>query len=274
MRLSLLLALVFSAAASAQPGSWLPFSQGTDAVSITSSHITFDSDTVDGFSPLSNATFLEGRFGDRVQVILDLPAAYTAFDESWPFEGTESAFVLGNPYLGVETRLRSGVVLGIGARAPIVETVIDVDRNDFTALSYGASATSDRIGAFTPETATLAGTLGYEYLASSDVSIEARVIPQVLIPVTEGRDTELFGSYTLQLRALVGPAELSLGARGTGILTEDTGSASRFDHFVGIAGELPVGGLRPGIYAEIPVSGDFGNAVNAIVGIGVSVDLN
>ncbi len=274
MRVFFLLA-VLSVSASAQTGTWLPSASG-DGVALTSSHIVFDSDLLVGeeYTSLSNATVLQARLGGggTLRFVADLPLAYAGVESSGDVFETD-ALVLGNPYLGIESGL-GGAVVGLGMRVPLVETVIRYNRNNaFIAIPYGQSALSDRIGAFAVEATTIAGSVAGRYPVGEGFTARGRLVPQLVIPVVEGRDSRAFLGYDLGLEVIAGPALLTVGARGIGIVSEVARNEARFDHYIGLSVDVEAGGFRPGAYIEIPVLGDFRQAANAVVGVGVSTAL-
>ncbi|MEM1055530.1 MAG: hypothetical protein AAGI52_08375 [Bacteroidota bacterium] len=232
---------------------------------------------------------LDGRFAvtPGLSIVGDVPTVYAAIDFESPFsdqtsEERSSAFVLGNPYLGVEAALpnpRGRASAGLGGRLPVVGTLIDLGDEDGTALFYSQFASYDRFLAFIPNTLSVVGTAEGSLALSPTVSLVGRLAPQLAINAGNEQslpdDLELFLSYTFRAEAEAGPALLTGGIRATGFLTEELGDdVARFETAIGLAAEVKAGTVRPGFFVEVPVGGNLDDLLDAVAGVGLGVDLN
>lgn len=283
MRFLPLAALFFGAAASAQPATWLPIDDG-NSISLTVHKPTFEDTFVseDGFSTFSSAQFLQARIAatPTLSIVADLPTAYGSIEG---FGGDElSAFVLGNPYVGIDVALPStfgSASAELGVRLPVVETLIETESDDFAAFFVGQFASYDRLGAFLSETATLVARTAVAYDVTPQVSIVGDLTPQLLIPVGDDTfddsDPELLLGYTIGGEAQAGPALIRAGFRGTGIITEEIGEGGdRFLHAAGVGVEVQAGAVRPGAFIEVPINGDNEEILGVIFGFGVTFGLD
>ncbi|MEL6616253.1 MAG: hypothetical protein AAFQ43_10970 [Bacteroidota bacterium] len=283
MRLLPLLALLIAVPTAAQPGAWLPLDTSGDAIALTAHKISFDDDSffgTDGFSALSSAQFLQARVGvtPSIRIVADLPLAYASVED---FVGEDvGGLVVGNAQVGIEADLpadRGAATVGLSVRLPIVDTIIDLDDDSGPAVFYGQFASYDRFGAFIPETATLVGTTTGRFDLSPEVALTGQLTPQVLIPTanTDFRDTEVLLGYLFRGEAQAGPALLTLGIRGTGILTEEVDEdGDRFLHALGLGAEVQAGPVRPGLFVELPINGANEDLLNAVYGFGLSYSLD
>ena len=273
------LAVGLSVSASAQSATWFPIPSDRDAISLTARHILFDGDRFPdgtGYSALSSTWFLGTRtsLSSRVRVVTDLPFVTASLETSASqFDVSEST--LGNPFIGLEVSVPSEQIqstLGFGGRVPLVGTVFDLE--EFVALQYGLNSDYNRLGSFPSDVTTLVGTARARYAPTPDLAVTGGLTPQLLIPISSQAsldDPELFGGYFFRAEISTGPALLSAGVSGIGILTEDIGrGASRFEHELGVAAEFESGPVRPGAFVILPIGGDRPEVINAIVGLGAS----
>lgn len=239
------------------------------------------------FSALSSAQSIEGRIAVTPTITLlgDLPTAYAArdFTPAVPDPTSDvrsSDVVLGNPYVGAEVALpspRGRASVGVGVRLPVLGTLVELG-DDISAFVYGQTVSVDRPLAYAPDTFGLVGTAEGSIALSPEVLLVGRLAPQVAIR-TDGRefndDVEVFLSYTFRAEVVAGSALLSSGIRATGLLTEEMNAEmDRFDTTIGFAAEAEAGTVRPGVFLEFPVSGATDALLEAIAGVGLSVDLN
>ena len=275
---ALLAATLVASSSLAQPAAWLPVPSEADAASLTVRRVILDREAFpdgDIYSAATSVWFAGARLGvaPRVQVVADLPFAHAEFDEEVPGLTRESGAQIGNPFLGVEAQASAeglDLALGLGARAPVVSDASPT--RESLGSEYGLLADYDRIGAFLPGTLSLVGTARARFSPTPELSVVGGLTPQVLVPVGDGSsgETQFAGGYAFRAEASAGPALVSVGASGAGVLGASAGRLARFEHAFGFAAELAAGSVRPGAFVVLPVGGGRPTEVTAIAGVGLS----
>jgi hypothetical protein len=224
----------------------------------------------DGF--FTFAGFLSARLplGQGIAFVGELPMATMSVDEGLLF-GEEASTMVGNPYLGVETReVGSGGWFEFGLRPPLAS-------EDEFALFAGLTADVDRWEAFIPNAFFVRAAAHWRDDPRDDgIGADLRVAPSVWIP-EEDADTELFATYGAQVLLHSPQARGGAGLSGRWLVTEDDGDfGERSTHQLDIAADFLRGSVRPGLIVRIPLDDDgvfFGTA-ESVIGVTVNFVLD
>jgi hypothetical protein len=211
---------------------------------------------------LTFAAFLTARLplNDGLTFIGELPMATISSDD-----GDESSTTIGNPYVGIESRLaaESGTWFEFGARPPI-------SSDDEFAWLIGALADADRWEAYFPNAIFIRGA-GHWRSAPRDgrIGVDVRVAPTVWIPEEDG-DSELFATYGVQALLTSPTARGGAGLTGRWLVTEDDGGfGERSTHQLDVAFDFLRGNVRPGVTLRVPLDDDglFFGASESVIGL-------
>ena len=205
---------------------------------------------------------LRYRLTPQVKLVADISVGNFGSD----FVDSETAF--GNPYLGVEFQSPTSSFFGeFGTRLPLVP---DGNSGNF----IGAVAELDRWEAHFEDVLSLflIGNFFKEY--PTGVYTRLRAGPSILVPTTDGPDTELFAVYG----GLVGYAnngfDVSGGISGRAILSESNiDFGERTLHQAGIKVSYSTGRIRPSLQIRFPLDSDLSDITDLSYGIGVSMEL-
>ncbi|MFO7768481.1 MAG: hypothetical protein R6W82_05955 [bacterium] len=182
----------------------------------------------------------------------------------------EEEVLVGNPYVGgVRTSKDSPIFYTAGLRLPITS-----GEKPFARL-MGEYTDLTRAGAFLPRTLVLEGTIGYGGVLDNGIQYWGSAGPLFTFPFGEDEDAESFLRFSAS--ALYEVMEgLQAGAGLSGIYGITTDSLP-YDGLVlqAVAGlEYDLGAVRPGITARLPLSSDWGDAVDGILGLHLAVPLS
>lgn len=255
------LALVFSANRTLMAQTlWIK--PAGNSLSINALKPDFDGDA--STSVLTSVWYGTLRYGltPRIKIVADISVAHFGSD----FGDSETAF--GNPYLGVEFISPTSSFFGeFGTRLPLAP-------DDNFGNLVGAVTELDRLEAHVPDVLSLLliGNFFKEY--PTGVYTRLRAGPSILVPTTDGRDTELFAVYG----GLVGYAnngfDVSGGISGRAILSEsDIDVGERTLHQAGIKASYATGRIRPSFQIRFPLDSDLSDIIDLSYGIGVSIEL-
>ncbi len=204
------------------------------------------------------------RYGltPRVRIVADISVAHFGSD----FGDSETAF--GNPYLGVEfIPRRPFFFFEFGMRLPLApEDNFGNFVGVFTELDRWEAHFQDALSLF------FIGNSFKEY--ATGVYTRLRAGPSILVPTTDGPDTELFAVYG----GLVGYAnsgfDVSGGISGRAVLSErDINLGERSLHQAGIKASYSTGRIRPSLQIRFPLDSDLSDIIDLSYGIGVSIEL-
>ena len=269
MRTSLVLALLaactgFVPAASAQ-SAWL------DREVPKSIHLELAKPQLSGIDDgfFTFAGFLTARLpaGEKLAFVGELPMATVSVDEG--IFGEESSTVIGNVYLGIETRHPEGGWFELGVRPPTA--------GEEPAALFGVITDADRWEAFFPN-AVYIRAAGHWRNPPRDggVGVDLHVAPVVWIP-EEGGDTEMFMTYGAQALLASPTARGGVGLSGRWLATEDDGDfGQRSTHQLTAAFDFLRGDVRPGVTLRVPLDEDglfFGTA-DSVIGLTVNFVLD
>ena len=167
-----------------------------------------DFETPGDWSLATLAGFLSARWslGSNIVLVADLPFAYGDYEgqvvsvepvDTVPFN--ESGATIGNPYVGVELRLRDFPVFGeLGLRAPLTQGESFFD--EVSAVAGGYADYIDRWEAFLPDVFVVMTAANYAYQFPEGLALRLRVAPVFWIDTAEGLkdDSEMFLLYSAQ----------------------------------------------------------------------------
>lgn len=173
----------------------------------------------------------------------------------------------GNPYIGV-TKFMDGSPLYFsgGLSIPIAD-------EDKLYPYMGRVADITRIGAFRPKTWTIDASVNYWGEGGSTVIPFFGAGPTITIPTEENEDTEIY--IVLGGGVIYPTGSLRLGAGLSGFYWATAGDAAG-DEFVlqGIVGcDYDLGAVRPGLTIRIPLSSDYGDLVNMVIGVHLGIPI-
>lgn len=221
----------------------------------------FDGD--EGF--FSFAGFLSARLpaGDRLAFVGELPMATLSVDQG--ILGDESSTMIGNPYLGIETRPADGHGgrFELGLRPPLAS-------EDEFAFLAGLAADLQRWEAFVPD-AFFVRAAGHWRSAMRDGApgVDLGIAPVVWIPEDDG-DTELFVTYSAQVLVASPQVRGGGGLSGRWFATaEDADFGEASTHEFGVALDFLRGSVRPGLVLRVPLEdqGIFFGTPDAVIGV-------
>lgn len=218
----------------------------------------------------SSAWFLSGRYplAARVWGVAEVPFAYGDLSVSGSSE-LSGRGVFGNPYVGIEFAATDGVLLELGARAPLTSA----DDESFGDL-VGVLADMMRFEAFAMDVVPVSAAASLRHTVDSGLSLAAR--GGVTSMFWTGEDDEgatthfldygVFGHYPVSM------ARFGAGIAGRWNLSEDEGSFSENSlHHLGLSADYLVRRVRPGIQVRIPLDEDYRDMVSSSVGLYVQV---
>src|SRR5687768_13330965 len=200
--------------------------------------------------------------GDDLAFVGELPVATMSVDEGFLF-GNETSTMIGNPYLGFETReVGDGGWFELGLRPPLAS------EEEFAFLA-GMAADVDRWEAFLPNAFFVRAAAHWRDDPREDgIGADLRVAPAVWIP--EDGDTELFATYGAQVLFHSPQARGGVGLGGRWLVTEVEGDfGERSTHQLDLAADFLRGGVRPGLIVRIPLDDDgvFLGTADSVIGV-------
>jgi hypothetical protein len=243
-----------------------------DRSTAKSLHVEFAKPQIDGLDEgfFSFAGFFTARLsaGDGLAFVGELPMARLSSDEG--LLGEESSTMVGNVYLGLESRPDegSGGWFELGVRPPTA--------GEEFAFLLGAAADVDRWEAFFPEVTTLRAAGHWRRAPrAGGVGVDLHVAPAVWIP--EDGDTEMFAGYGARVLFAAPAARGGAGLSGRWLATEDEGDfGERSTHQLDAAFDFLRGNVRPGVVLRVPLDEDgiFLGSGDAVVGVTVNFVLD
>lgn len=218
------------------------------------------------------AYFLSYRtpLSQNVRFAGELPFAHGDFGREVNFFFTRigPGSTFGNPYLGVEVqREGSPLFVEIGARAPLTSD------NQIQAVTTGLAADFDRMEAFMPNTVPLTGMLNYRQKSASGLTFRLRGGPSFLMNTSGGGSQWLLG-YSAQLGYEARTFSASAGLTGRANLSEEGNFGERSTHQLGLAANLGLGKVRPGVHIRLPLDQDTRESLNYVAGINLGILLD
>ena len=219
---------------------------------------------------LTSVLYLSGRFrlSERIRVVAELPVSHFGDESEFGDEGGTS---LGNPYVGVElTHPDVASFIEIGLRVPLAS-------EEGAGLGTGFVTDFDRLEAFLPDALAVLVAPNYVYANASGFGVRVRLGPSLIVNTDEDEfsdRTEVFGLYGAQLWYGTGRVRVGAGFTGRVTFTEEGANLrERTVHHVGAALIGDLGDVRPGLHFKVPVDEDFGDFLNYVVGLSLSVPL-
>lgn len=218
------------------------------------------------------AYFLSYRtpLSQNVRFAGELPFAHGDF--GWEVNSFFTSFgpgsTFGNPYLGVEVQKEgSPIFVEIGVRVPLTSD------NQFQAVTTGLVADFDRIEAFMPNTVPFTGMLNYRQKSASGLTFRLRGGPSFLVG-TKGGGSEWLLGYSAQIGYETEPFSMNAGITGRANLSEEGNFGERSTHQLGLAANLGLGKVRPGIHFRLPLDQDTRESLNYVAGINLGILLD
>lgn len=218
----------------------------------------------------STVTYLAARLPltAGINAVVDLPFSYARVDL---LDESETSSVIGNPYVGVAYAATPALALSLGGRLPLTSA----DEESFADL---LALTSDpmRAEAFIQDVVPVTAAAVYTRALSPEVSLRARGGTTGLFftdTVEEDQDDfEATLDYGVSATYATGSGRLSAGLIGRWIATEgDASFGENSLHQLGLAGDVLVGGVRPGVSLRLPLDSDFRDVAKTSLGVYLQV---
>lgn len=220
----------------------------------------------------STVTYLAARLPLRsgLSAVVDLPFSHARVEV---LDETETSTVIGNPFVGVDYAAARSVGVSLGARLPLT----NADEESFADVMAFASDPL-RGEAFLMDVVPVYAAATYTRALSPAVSLRARAGGTGLFlteTVEEDQDDfEATLDYGVSSTYTTGNGRLSLGLTGRWLATEGEGSyGDNSVHQLGAAGDVLVGGVRPGVSIRLPLDSDYRDLMNASVGVYLQIPL-
>ena len=290
-----LVLLAVAASASAQPD-WRPVPDGpsvsVDALlalgdDLDGAFLTPDGRPVRGadIGVVSSAFAVGGRLpvGGRWAAVAELPFSYARFSTpDVPALGVEASaeddLAVGNPYVGVEGRVKPGLAVGGGVRLPLARYG---DAATSFAWQGGYTADAERFEAYLPQVLTVSASARYEP-SLGPVRLRLRLAPAFLTDVSgeaffgdpDPARTGLALGYSALVEAGAGALAVSGGVLGRPIV-----AGERFELFdataaLALGARVRSGPAQPGVLLRVPLDRDrFYLGSDATVGLSLDVPL-
>lgn len=256
---------VFSGNASAQalwdklePGSFFSFETHKPVFSEDAYHFEY--------SPLSSATFVNGRFhlSESFAFTADMPVAWARIEGVDPLsqeEVTESEYLVGNPFVGFQY-VQSHRIFEFGARLPIVEHGTEI------AEMIGIFSDLNRNEAFFPDVTTIYGRAYRNTHRTTGFRAAYHTGATVMIPDHESADAQLFFDYRADAGFDTGVFSVAGGLTGRMNLTDEFDDFSdRYTHHIHAQSTLKLGGFEPGVHFKIALDEDIRDFIHYTFGV-------
>lgn len=272
-------ALLVVAAPAAAQSEWLA-AEGT-SVALEYRHPSLSDELVGAdadMSMLNGAFFLSGRMQIPVvglAGVAEIPFAYAKFGEG---DLEESSTSVGNIYLGVEKSIMLGAATIIGGlRLP---TAPELDAEKPSTFLGPIAGAVDRIDAFTPKSTVpqLGIRVGIPGIPVFDV--EANLMANYVMmggdddPAAEEDDNEFVIDGGVRALASVMGLRAGVGFEAAHNLSQDdeeVGDATYYQ--VGLHADYAFGMIRPGATFLIPLSDEYSDMVDWMLGLSLEIDL-
>ena len=223
---------------------------------------------------LSGSFFLAGRakLSPQVSFVGELPyVTHSSRSVATDFNGNEiiedlSSSTIGNPYVGLETRIGSGpVFVEVGGRPPLTSD------EEFEAVLTGIFSDVNRFPTFLPDVASIQAAFNLREVTPSKLAYRLRLSPMVAIPTGDNNgDSELYAMYAFQIGYHGSAARVGAGMSGQALLTEDSGNlGERSRNQFEIHADFLPGAIRPGLDLRVPL-GSEANFVPVVLGASIS----
>ena len=218
------------------------------------------------YSPLSSATFVNGRFhlSESFAMAADMPLSFASVEGTSPFvpdEVSESEFLVGNPFVGIQY-VQPHRIFEFGARLPIVEHGTEF------AESIGMYSDLDRNEAFLPDVTTIYGRAYRNVRRTTGFRTAFQSGATVMIPDHESADAQLFFDYRADAGFDTGIFSLAGGLTGRMNLTDEFDDFSdRYRHHLHALATLKLGGFEPGVHFKIALDENIRELIDYTFGI-------
>lgn len=222
---------------------------------------------------LSGSFFLAGRarLSPGVSFVGELPyVTHSSRSVATDFNGNEivedfSSSTIGNPYVGLETRIGSGpVFVEVGGRPPLTSD------EEFEAVLTGIFSDVNHFATFLPHVASIQAAFNLREVTPSKLAYRFRLSPMIAIPTEGGNGSELYAMYSFQIGYHGSAARVGAGMSGQALLTEDYGNlGERSRNQFEIHADFLPGAIRPGLDLRVPL-GSEANFVPVVLGASIS----
>lgn len=182
--------------------------------------------------------------------------------------------LVGNPYLGVELidREKSAMFLQLGIRMPLTTDDLLLSNVDWTSHLIAA----DQFESFMPFTWVLQPVVGYQWILPRgekrrDV-IRLSAGPTALLPA----NADNFALFDMNAEAWLTYAngfEFGAGLQGRVPINDHDMFAESFIALTSVGARFHLHHVHPGIRFTLPLTKDFSDDVNFIIGVDATVDL-
>lgn len=124
-----------------------------------------------------------------------------------------------------------------------------------------------------PNTVPLTGMLNYRQKSATGLTFRLRGGPSFLMNTSGGGSQWLLG-YSAQLGYEARTFSASAGLTGRANLSEEGNFGERSTHQLGLAANLGLGKVRPGVHIRLPLDQDTRESLNYVAGINLGILLD
>ncbi|MDX1699511.1 MAG: hypothetical protein R3250_02780 [Melioribacteraceae bacterium] len=232
------------------------------------------------YSNGNNYSLLTGVFqlstnipvSDNLNVIANIPFINMSYENDYAFgtyEFSENGF--GNLFIGLQTNSEftdnSRTVLSFGIFLPTSEEKIS---------NVGSQVNFYDFQKYIPNSLGLYFNFASQKIFLNGFNFGFEVGPNVIIPTEgEGRDTELFLHYGLNLGYQIVKLAINAEFLGTGIITEKADNfEDRLIHQLNFGAQWIGRIVTPKLYYGIYLKEEFRNVIDGVLGFDISISLN
>lgn len=256
--------LIFCSLSSAQTN-WLDI-RDFERISITGSKVSLESGAPD-LSFLTSIWYVSGNVpaSDKISIVFDVPIAYIKED----YSGSESEFIIGNPYIGIEAGERKeGHYSFFGLRLPIAPD------DKPSAEIFGTYTHFDRAEAFLPNLFSVSAGAGYRGVWPSGAGMFGEGGGTFWVPTEDNGDPEFLLNYKFGFRYRTEQAGFTWCFKGRMLITEsDLNIGERSFHKIGFSADIRWGEVYPGLRVTVPIDDDLSGFYNLVYGLSLTIRL-
>lgn len=210
----------------------------------------------------------------RVLFVGELPFSFGKVEtnsELFNINESESQSTIGNPYLGLEIKDRTGqFTTEFGLRLPATP------EEQWLSVLTGISADFDRLEAFSPKNLAIMLLGNYDSRDPSGFALRLRSGPSLLIKTDKGEyedSAELFLGYSAQAGYDTERFSVIGGVSGRALLSEGGADfGARSVHQLGFNASLGLGKARPGLHFRLPLDEGLKETITSVLGVNLGVE--
>jgi hypothetical protein len=207
-------------------------------------------------------------------LIAELPYAHAGYDQGGV---EESGSAVGNPYLGVRYAPPGAAfspIVELGARLPLARE----DPDDAMAQLVGAFTDFERFEAFLPKVTTFRLLLGGRTANPGGAFVRLLAGPSAVVPTGDSDfdETEVYLGYSVQSGVALARLTAAVAFSGRAWLTSGGGCDGLGEctiHLLTLSVGYRVGSVEPMAFVRVPLDEDLSDALNNVVGLGLTLRL-